>query len=191
MNGYTVIDSVSHGDARPSSCGAPAQPDRDERQEDISGTVTNTKTLEQFSGVFAPATPRGCEPREVDFRASRLDILAADVCADTGNRTPISSLARTRSTTKPYPRVRLIIQKMSHSAIFYCISAASGYDRRTPADKQAPVVKRISRQSSELLFQVRILAGAQSILYNHERLHLICSTKLRAWLSGIIRPCQG
>ena len=35
--------------------------------------------------------------------------------------------------------------------------------------RDAPVVKRISQQSSELLFQVRILAGAQA-----DKTNLIC-----------------
>ena len=48
--------------------------------------------------------------RDIRFTTRAMEVSYADsthsqiICADTGNRTPISSLARTRSTTKPYPQ---------------------------------------------------------------------------------------
>ena len=55
--------------------------------------VKRSRGETDITAVFGTAIP-GSNPG-----GSKRQIL----CADTGNRTPISTLARWRSTTKPYP----------------------------------------------------------------------------------------
>ncbi len=73
-------------------------------------------------------------------------------CAGRENRTPVSSLARTCSTTKPYP---LYVKVVYDIWLFFTI-------KRILFSSQiyAPVVKWISQWSSEPLLGVRIPPGA-------------------------------
>ena len=59
------------------------------------------------------------------------------ICAGTENRTPISSLARTHSTTKPYPRTLTFIEKQlelyTEDPFFLCLNNTKKYVFRSLA----------------------------------------------------------